>query len=175
LYPFSTPAELKPVRKTADHQGMLRSSQGRLGRRLLLGLAPLAVIVGLVVAALFGGSRAGAAASGLTVFKVSERDFRIKAPKVVRAGELLLQTKNLGPDTHELLVVRFAGKHLPLRPDDMTVDEEALKSATAVTLEGFERGRTEEARIHLTPGRYVLLCNMQGHYLGGMHATVTVR
>jgi uncharacterized cupredoxin-like copper-binding protein len=94
---------------------------------------------------------------------------------VVRAGELLLETKNLGPDTHELLVVRYAGKHLPLRPDDITVDEAALKSVTAVTVEGFERGRTKEARIHLTPGRYVLLCNMQGHYLGGMHAAVTVR
>ena len=154
---------------------MLRSSQGRLGRRLLLALALLAVTVAVVAVALSGGSRAGAAVSGLPVLKVSERDFQIKAPKVVRAGELLLQTKNLGPDTHELLVVRFAGKRLPLRPDDMTVDEEALKSAMALTVEGFERGRTKEARIHLTPGRYVLLCNMQGHYLGGMHAALTVR
>jgi uncharacterized cupredoxin-like copper-binding protein len=175
LYPFFDLTELKPVRKAADHQEMLRSSQGRLGRRLLLGLAPLAVIVAVVVAAFWGGSRAGAAASGLPVLKVSESDFRIKAPKVVRAGELLLRTKNLGPDTHELLVVRFAGKRLPLRADDMTVDEEALESATALTVEGFERGRSREARIHLAPGRYVLLCNMQGHYLGGMHATVTVR
>jgi uncharacterized cupredoxin-like copper-binding protein len=57
----------------------------------------------------------------------------------------------------------------------LTVDEDALKSRTALTVEGFERGRSEEARLRLTPGHYVLFCNMQGHYLGGMHATVIVR
>jgi uncharacterized cupredoxin-like copper-binding protein len=28
--------------------------------------------------------------------------------------------------------------------------------------------------LHLTPGRYVLFCNMAGHYLGGMHRTLVV-
>jgi uncharacterized cupredoxin-like copper-binding protein len=27
----------------------------------------------------------------------------------------------------------------------------------------------------LAPGRYVLFCNMSGHYLGGMHRLLVVR
>jgi uncharacterized cupredoxin-like copper-binding protein len=30
-------------------------------------------------------------------------------------------------------------------------------------------------RVHLTPGRYVLYCNMSGHFLGGMHTLLVVR
>ena len=113
--------------------------------------------------------------SGLPVLKVSERDFRIKAPKEVRAGELRLQVTNEGPDTHELLVVRYDKGRLPIRSDGLTVDEDALAPATAVTVEGSESGHHREARVNLAPGRYVLFCNMAGHYLGGMHATVIVR
>jgi uncharacterized cupredoxin-like copper-binding protein len=28
--------------------------------------------------------------------------------------------------------------------------------------------------VHLAPGRYVLFCNMTGHYMGGMHSTLVV-
>jgi uncharacterized cupredoxin-like copper-binding protein len=31
------------------------------------------------------------------------------------------------------------------------------------------------ARFRLRPGRYVLLCNMFGHYRGGMHTELVVR
>jgi uncharacterized cupredoxin-like copper-binding protein len=153
---------------------MLRALQGRLRGGLLVGLGLLAVVLAVAAVALSRGGR-DAAAGGLPVLQITERDFQIKAPKVVRAGRFLLQARNRGPDTHELLVVRFTGKRLPLRSDGLTVDEDALESATAVIIEGFERGNDRKARIHLSPGRYVLLCNMSGHYLGGMHATVTVR
>ena len=29
--------------------------------------------------------------------------------------------------------------------------------------------------LGLTPGNYVLYCNLEGHYLGGMHASLAVR
>jgi uncharacterized cupredoxin-like copper-binding protein len=31
-----------------------------------------------------------------------------------------------------------------------------------------------ELHLKLTKGRYVLLCNMSGHFMGGMEATVDV-
>jgi uncharacterized cupredoxin-like copper-binding protein len=148
---------------------MLRSSQGRHRGGLPLGL--LAVVVLGSTAC----SGTGAVRSGLPLMKVSERDFRVTAPREVRAGELRVQATNEGPDTHELLVVRLDKGRLPIRRDGLTVDEDAVASATAVIIEGFERGQGREARVHLTPGRYVLFCNMAGHYLGGMHATVIVR
>jgi len=129
----------------------------------------------IAVAALSGCSGTDATGSGLPVLRVSERDFRIKAPKVIRAGELRLRVRNQGPDTHELVVARVGKSRLPIRSDGLTVDEDALESVTAVTVEGFERGRTREVRVHFHPGRYVLFCNMAGHYLSGMYATVVVR
>ena len=149
---------------------MRRSSQGRHGGGLLVGLLA-AVALGSTACSGTGG----AIRNGLPLLKVSERDFRIKAPGEVRAGEFRLQVTNEGPDTHELLVVRLDKARLPLRPDGLTVDEAALASSTAVTLEGAERGERREAPVHLAPGRYVLFCNMAGHYLGGMHTVVSVR
>jgi uncharacterized cupredoxin-like copper-binding protein len=57
----------------------------------------------------------------------------------------------------------------------LTVDEEALEPLHLVTIEGMERGKGDEVQVHLVPGRYVLFCNMAGHYLSGMHARVVVR
>jgi hypothetical protein len=47
---------------------------------------------------------------------VTERDFSIKAPKVVRAGEVTLRVHNLGPDRHELIAVRVGSARLPSAP-----------------------------------------------------------
>jgi uncharacterized cupredoxin-like copper-binding protein len=106
---------------------------------------------------------------------VSERDFHISAPKRVPAGELRLSVRNKGPDSHELILVRLHGTRLPLRSDGFTVDEEALTRSIVDALEPGEPGTTRELRVHLTPGRYELLCNMAGHYLGGMSAVFVAR
>jgi uncharacterized cupredoxin-like copper-binding protein len=106
---------------------------------------------------------------------VTERDFRITAPKQVSSGEVRLWVHNMGPDAHELIVVRTRGSSLPLRRDGVTVNEEALDRATAGALEPGSPGALRELRVHLAPGRYVLFCNMSGHFLGGMHADLVVR
>ncbi len=45
----------------------------------------------------------------------------------------------------------------------------------AGVLEPGQPGSVRELNVHLRPGRYVLFCNMSGHYLGGMHTTLVVR
>jgi uncharacterized cupredoxin-like copper-binding protein len=111
---------------------------------------------------------------------VTERDFRISVDgrsgsQQLKSGDLRFAVSNRGPDTHELLVVRTNGSRLPLRADGLTVDEDAVKSATVATLDGRAAGTAEKLKVHLAPGRYVLFCNMAGHYLGGMHALLVVR
>ena len=81
---------------------------------------------------------------------------------------------NKGPDNHELLIVRTDGNELPFRSNGMTVDEDAVEPAVAVALEPEGYGE-REALVRLRPGRYMLFCNMSGHYLGGMHRKLTVR
>src|SRR5262249_50031596 len=108
------------------------------------------------------------------VVNVGERDFRISAPKRVPAGDVVLKVHNRGPDHHELIVVRSADGRLPLRADGGTVDEGALQHVEAGALEPGAPG-VRDLQVHLTPGKYVLLCNMSGHYLGGMRALLLVQ
>jgi uncharacterized cupredoxin-like copper-binding protein len=138
---------------------------------LLCGFVLAAATVPLLLS---GSGRAGTLRNE-RVLRVTERDFRISAPRVVAAGNLDLSVHNDGPDTHELIVVRANGKPLPLRRDGLTVDEDALRSRTVATLEGSSAGDGRSEQVHLPPGRYVLFCNMAGHYLGGMHTTLVVK
>jgi uncharacterized cupredoxin-like copper-binding protein len=109
---------------------------------------------------------------------VNERDFAISAsPKVLQAGDVVFRDENHGPDAHELIVARAPGAsrvvHLPLRSDGLTVSEERLKSAIVGALEPGEEGSVRELHVRLAPGRYVLFCNMAGHFMAGM-ATVLI-
>jgi uncharacterized cupredoxin-like copper-binding protein len=117
---------------------------------------------------------AAASNRGPTTLRVVERDFSIKAPKRVHAGDVELVVHNKGPASHELIVVRDRGG-LPLRSDGLTVDEEALEKRETGTLEPDKVGATRKLDVHLAPGRYVLFCNMSGHYLGGMRTVLVVR
>ena len=129
----------------------------------------------LALLALAGcGSGRPAAGAHATRLRITERDFRISAPKHVRSGDLLLSVHNRGPDAHELIVVRARGSRLPFRPDGTTVSEEKLEPRIAGALEPGQPHATRTLRLHLKPGRYELFCNMSGHYLGGMHAELVV-
>jgi hypothetical protein len=136
----------------------------------LLALLSLAL---LVLPGCGSGRRAGADRSATQV-RVTERDFRISAPRRVRSGNLLLSVRNRGPDAHELIVVRERGSRLPLRRDGSTVSEEKLEPVIAGALEPGQPHSVRDLRLHLRPGRYQLFCNMSGHYLGGMHTTLVV-
>jgi hypothetical protein len=132
---------------------------------------------GLAFAALLlvvGGCSTSLPASGRSV-RVVERDFRISAPPSAPAGDVRLSVSNRGPDAHELIIVRAQDSRLPLRTDGSTVDEEALERVTAGVLEAGDPGTVRELQLHLAPGRYQMLCNMSGHYLGGMKADFVVR
>jgi uncharacterized cupredoxin-like copper-binding protein len=132
----------------------------------------------VVVCVLLPGCGAGrpTASPGAAVVRVTERDFHIgTSVRRVRAGAVDLTVHNQGPDDHELIVVKeHSGTPLPMRSDGVTLNEEKLLPATIENLEPGRPGSTREVRLHLTPGRYVLFCNMAGHYLGGMHTQLVV-
>jgi uncharacterized cupredoxin-like copper-binding protein len=133
------------------------------------------VLVALALLAVAGcGASRPQASTPPTVLRVTEQDFRITAPKLSASGDLVLSVHNRGPDQHELIVVRERGSRLPLRRDGSTVSEEKLDPVTAGALEPGHPGSTRKLRLHLAPGRYVLFCNMSGHYLGGMHTELVV-
>jgi uncharacterized cupredoxin-like copper-binding protein len=140
---------------------------------VLAGLALLCLSVPVLSGCGVTG-RAGAesAAHGL---KIVERDFRIQAPRRVSAGDVRLSVYNDGPDMHELIVAREGASPLPLRHDGLTIDEDAVEPSIAGALEPGQPESRRELNVHLRPGRYLLFCNMSGHYMGGMHTTLVVR
>jgi len=108
------------------------------------------------------------------VVRVTVKDFRIKLSRThVRAGEVRFVVKNRGPDTHEVLIARTSAA-LPLRADNVTVDEDALEPVTVDEVEAESPGSVEVLGVRLRPGRYELFCNMAGHYLAGMRARLVV-
>ncbi|HZD70956.1 MAG TPA: sulfocyanin-like copper-binding protein [Actinomycetes bacterium] len=104
-------------------------------------------------------------------------DFHVRpAAAVVPAGTVRFRILNHGPSTHELNVVRTARApdKLPLQRDGLTVNEDAPGLDHLDEAEGLDIGDRRTLVLRLPPGHYVLYCNMEGHYLGGMHAAFTV-
>ena len=119
-------------------------------------------------------SPAGPASSG-PVFDVTIRDFKVRpSSPTAPAGVVTLSVSNIGPTTHEFVVVRtdLPDGELPIGADGLSVDEDRLDDVDEI--EGVEDGSTEQVTVRLDPGRYVFFCNFEGHYLAGMHATVRV-
>jgi uncharacterized cupredoxin-like copper-binding protein len=141
-------------------------------------LLACAVLLGLafIVAALV--SRTGSARATSTVpsvVRVTERDFHISTVHGrLTAGPVLFRVTNRGPDEHEFIVIRADGG-LPLRPDGITLDEDALEKSIVGAVEPAHAGRTNFLRVTLSRGRYALVCNMFGHYMGGMYTPLVVR
>jgi uncharacterized cupredoxin-like copper-binding protein len=145
---------------------------GRSGRNRLVAVAILAVAL-LAMPGCSGGGQAKR--PGGTEVRVKEGDFKIAVTrKRVRAGDVTLSVDNRGPDSHELIVVKSKTSRLPLRRDGLTVDEDAIEHSIPGALEP-ERPGDHRLKLHLAPGRYELICNMTGHYLGGMRTQLVAQ
>jgi uncharacterized cupredoxin-like copper-binding protein len=139
---------------------------------LVLVLAALALAVPLTVA-----RRQEPTPRGTPVDVVLD-DFKVRQDAaVVPAGTVSFRVLNEGPTTHELIVVRTdrAPDELPLQDDGLTVDEEGPGVELLDEVEGLDIDDRQTMVLGMAPGHYVLYCNLEGHYLGGMYAALTVR
>jgi uncharacterized cupredoxin-like copper-binding protein len=138
---------------------------------LALVLAALALAVPLTVA-----RRDEPTPSGTPVNVLLE-DFKVRRDAaVVPAGTVSFRILNQGPTTHEFIVVRTdrAPDKLPLQSDGLTVDEEGRGVELLDEAEGLDIDDRQTLVLNLAAGNYVLYCNLEGHYLGGMHAALAV-
>jgi uncharacterized cupredoxin-like copper-binding protein len=139
---------------------------------LALVLAVLALAVPLTVARRHEPTPRG------TPVNVRLEDFEVRRDAaVVPAGTVSFRILNQGPTTHELIVVRtdHAPDKLPLQSDGLTVDEEGPGVHLLDEAEGLDIDDRQTLVLDLAAGDYVLYCNLEGHYLGGMYAALTVR
>jgi uncharacterized cupredoxin-like copper-binding protein len=113
-----------------------------------------------------------------TPVNVRLEDFKVRPDAaVVPVGTVSFHILNQGPTTHELIVVRTdrAPDKLPLQRDGLTVNEDAPGVDLLDEVEGLDIDGRQTLVLGLAPGHYVLYCNLEGHYLGGMYAALTVR
>jgi uncharacterized cupredoxin-like copper-binding protein len=139
---------------------------------LALVLAALALAVPLTVARRHEPTPRG------TPVNVRLEDFEVRRDAaVVPAGTVSFRILNQGPTTHEFIVVRTdrAPDRLPLQSDGLTVNEDAPGIDLLDEVDGLDIDDRQTLVLRLAPGNYVLYCNLEGHYLGGMHASLAVR
>ncbi len=102
----------------------------------------------------------------------------------VPAGETTFVIDNVGSMHHEMAIFKtdLPADKLPLTDDGKVDEEKAGLLAEAVynkPLRGDEDHRIRDGRgvnytINLKPGKYVLLCNLTGHYKAGQFIAFTV-
>jgi uncharacterized cupredoxin-like copper-binding protein len=139
---------------------------------LALAPAALALAVPLTVA-----RRDEPTPSGTPV-KVLLEDFKVRTDAaIVPAGTVSFRLLGQGPTTHEFIVVRTdrPPDKLPLQRDGLTVNEEAPGVELVDEANGLDIDDRQTLDLRLAPGHYVMYCNLEGHYLGGMYAALTVR
>lgn len=161
-----------------------RLRRGALGALLLLSM--LALVVG--AAACGGDDDESAAAPDDTVsVRLGENGpkyfVEVDKPSVA-AGTILFKIDNVGTIHHEFIVYRT-----DLEPGELGItdenkadlDEDAIIAeatyATPVRGEPDHRirdGRGADLTIDLDAGKYVLLCDLTGHYAAGQYVGFTV-
>lgn len=114
--------------------------------------------------------------SGSGDVTATEADFTITLdPTTATAGDVSFDIKNEAEQTHELVVFKsdLAEGDLPTN-DDGDVDEEGEGVTLVDEVEDIAGGSEESLTVNLEAGKYVVICNLPGHYAQGMHASLSV-
>ena len=93
----------------------------------------------------------------------------------VPAGTVTFAVSNASKDIiHEMIVSLVAAgtTELPYLVDENRVDEE--KAGHLGEVAELDPGKGGALTVDLTPGTYILYCNIPGHFIGGMWTLLTV-
>lgn len=90
----------------------------------------------------------------------------------VKAGKVTFTAVNKGSMPHQLVVLKTTKKAADLPIDNST--QTASEAGKVGAIPSLPAGATKTVTVTLTPGHYALICNLPGHYQGGMRADLTV-
>jgi uncharacterized cupredoxin-like copper-binding protein len=128
---------------------------------LMAAALALAVVVGNAVAA-----------ASATTSKVTLTEFKVKPkPASAKAGKVTFAVKNAGSAVHELVVLRtnIAPGKLPVK------NGRAVEKGKVGEVSNLRPGKTGKLTRALKKGKYVLLCNVPGHYQAGQFTGFRVK
>ena len=131
--------------------------------KLLLSLVAL-VGAAVVVAGPIG------AAPAKTLVKVQLKEFKVlPSPAQAKSGAVSFAAKNTGKVDHELVVLKT---NTP--PAKLTVKGgKAVETGKVGRVGPLKPGASKSLTLTLKSGKYVLLCNLPGHYQAGQRIGFT--
>lgn len=90
---------------------------------------------------------------------------------VAKAGKVTITAHNVGAVVHELVVIRTNADpgHLP------KVHGRVSEAKSVGEIADVAPGKTKTVSLRLKPGKYALVCNLPGHYSGGMYGSLLVK
>ena len=96
----------------------------------------------------------------------------------VSAGSVTFNVDNQGNITHEFVVLRTDTAAAAIKVGTFEDEPDRIDEDHAGTNVGetgdLTAGAMKAITINLTPGHYVFVCNLSGHYQQGMHTDFTV-
>jgi len=112
-----------------------------------------------------------------TEVNVGLADYSITpVPASVSAGQVTFIAKNTAAQEHEVVIIKtgLAPNALKMKSSVSEVDEEA-SGQTIGEVDDVEAGETKRGTFQLAAGKYVLFCNLTGHYKQGMTTAFEVK
>ncbi len=113
----------------------------------------------------------GTAATGGEI-AVNATDFKFTPSAITAdAGDLEITLTNEGQAPHELVLLKTDAAADALPVSNGKVEEQGEQGE----IEEIASGASDSHTFDVSPGRYVYVCNVPGHYADGMHGTLTVK
>lgn len=97
-------------------------------------------------------------------------------PAAVKAGKITFKVKNSSKDTIQEMIVMYLVNPkdpLPYIAAENRVDED--KAGDKGEVSELDPGASGSLTVNLKPGKYVLICNVPGHFATGMWTEFTVK
>jgi len=134
-----------------------------------VGLLGLLAVLAAVIAAIAVATNSDAATKST---KVTLSEFKISAsPKSVSAGKVTFTAKNTGDMEHELVIIKTGTSASKLKVSGTRASDKGEVGE----IEDVAGGKSKKHSFNLKKGHYVLICNIPGHYKGGMRTDFTVK
>lgn len=135
------------------------------------GVAAVAVLGAATLASAALASAASARPTARTVSVQLMEMMVMPSVATVPAGKVNFIVKNAGKLKHDFVVLKTNRPPAKL----MVMGSKAMESGRIARLPAFGPGQTRRLTLTLTAGKYVLLCNVAGHYAAGMRTAFAVR
>lgn len=114
----------------------------------------------------------------VTKINVTQKEMAIQiSPATAPAGFVEFVVKNEGEKPHEFVIFRndLPDKKIPIKAGNLDEEAKGLQHIGVINQSKLKSKAAQTLKLNLTPGRYLLVCNLPGHAQAGMKAELVVK